>query len=95
MARRELRDDQWNKIKDLLPGKKTDPGRSQGGLATKIHTATDALGNPLTSSPAYVYTKITGKEVMIYKVTALSGNDGGIIGGIGIIHIENRYFESA
>lgn len=28
MARRELRDDQWNKIKDLLPGKVSDPGRS-------------------------------------------------------------------
>lgn len=28
MARRELRDDQWNQIKDLLPGKKSDPGRT-------------------------------------------------------------------
>jgi putative transposase len=28
MARRELRDDQWNKIKDLLPGKQADPGRT-------------------------------------------------------------------
>ena len=28
MARRELRDDQWNKIKGLLPGKKRDPGRT-------------------------------------------------------------------
>jgi putative transposase len=28
MARRELRDDQWNKIKGLLPGKKSDPGRT-------------------------------------------------------------------
>lgn len=28
MARRELRDDQWNRIKDLLPGKKSDPGRT-------------------------------------------------------------------
>jgi putative transposase len=28
MARRELRDDQWKKIKDLLPGKKIDPGRT-------------------------------------------------------------------
>ncbi len=28
MARRELRDDQWEKIKDLLPGKQSDPGRS-------------------------------------------------------------------
>jgi len=28
MARRELRDDQWNKIKDLLPGKTSDPGRT-------------------------------------------------------------------
>ena len=28
MARRELRDDQWKKIKDLLPGKKADPGRT-------------------------------------------------------------------
>ena len=28
MARRELRDDQWNQIKDLLPGKKGDPGRT-------------------------------------------------------------------
>ena len=26
MARHELRDDQWRKIKDLLPGKKGDPG---------------------------------------------------------------------
>lgn len=28
MARRELRNDQWNKIKGLLPGKKSDPGRT-------------------------------------------------------------------
>src|ERR1700761_8095750 len=28
MARRELRNDQWNQIKDLLPGKKRDPGRT-------------------------------------------------------------------
>ena len=28
MARRELRDDQWEKIKDLLPGKASDPGRT-------------------------------------------------------------------
>ena len=28
MARRELRDDQWEKIRDLLPGKVSDPGRS-------------------------------------------------------------------
>lgn len=28
MARQELRDDQWKKIKELLPGKKTDPGRT-------------------------------------------------------------------
>lgn len=28
MARRELRDDQWKKIKDLLPGRKADPGRT-------------------------------------------------------------------
>lgn len=28
MARRELRNDQWNQIKDLLPGKKSDPGRT-------------------------------------------------------------------
>ena len=28
MARHELRDDQWNKIKGLLPGKKSDPGRT-------------------------------------------------------------------
>jgi putative transposase len=28
MARRELRDDQWDKINGLLPGKKTDPGRT-------------------------------------------------------------------
>lgn len=26
MARHELRDDQWDKIKELLPGKKSDPG---------------------------------------------------------------------
>ncbi|MGK2873379.1 MAG: transposase [Alphaproteobacteria bacterium] len=26
MARHELRDDQWRKIKHLLPGKKADPG---------------------------------------------------------------------
>ena len=30
MARRELRDDQWKKIKGLLPGKKSDPGRTAG-----------------------------------------------------------------
>lgn len=28
MARRELRNDQWNHIKDLLPGKASDPGRT-------------------------------------------------------------------
>ncbi len=28
MARRELRNDQWKKIKELLPGKKSDPGRT-------------------------------------------------------------------
>ena len=28
MARRELRDDQWERIGDLLPGKEGDPGRS-------------------------------------------------------------------
>lgn len=28
MARRELRNDQWNQIKGLLPGKKSDPGRT-------------------------------------------------------------------
>lgn len=28
MVRRELRNDQWNHIKDLLPGKKRDPGRT-------------------------------------------------------------------
>ncbi len=28
MARRELRNDQWNHIKDVLPGKKRDPGRT-------------------------------------------------------------------
>lgn len=28
MARRELRDDQWEKIRDLLPGKMGDRGRS-------------------------------------------------------------------
>jgi transposase len=28
MARRELRNDQWNWIKDLLPGKKSDAGRT-------------------------------------------------------------------
>ena len=28
MARRELLNDQWNQIKDLLPGKKRDPGRT-------------------------------------------------------------------
>jgi putative transposase len=28
MARHELRNDQWNQIKDLLPGKKRDPGRT-------------------------------------------------------------------
>jgi putative transposase len=30
MARRELRDDQWLKIKSLLPGKKSDAGRTAG-----------------------------------------------------------------
>ena len=28
MARRELRNDQWLRIKDLLPGKKSDAGRT-------------------------------------------------------------------
>jgi transposase len=28
MARRELRNDQWQRIKDLLPGKKGDAGRT-------------------------------------------------------------------
>ena len=28
MARRKLRDDQWTHIKDLLPGKSSDPGRT-------------------------------------------------------------------
>jgi putative transposase len=28
MARRELRDDQWQRIKELLPGKKSDAGRT-------------------------------------------------------------------
>ena len=28
MARRELRDDQWQRIRDLLPGKKGDAGRT-------------------------------------------------------------------
>lgn len=28
MARRELRNDQWKHIKDLLPGKRSDPGRT-------------------------------------------------------------------
>ncbi|NGZ11893.1 MAG: transposase, partial [Nitrospira sp. LK70] len=28
MARRELRDDQWEHIKELLPGKASDPGRT-------------------------------------------------------------------
>ncbi len=28
MARRELRDDQWKHIKDVLPGKASDPGRT-------------------------------------------------------------------
>ena len=28
MARRELRTDQWHRIKDLLPGKKSDAGRT-------------------------------------------------------------------
>lgn len=28
MARRNLRDDQWERIKDLLPGKASDPGRT-------------------------------------------------------------------
>lgn len=28
MARRELRDDQWEKIKGILPGKESDPGRT-------------------------------------------------------------------
>ena len=28
MARRELRDDQWKRIKELLPGKASDPGRT-------------------------------------------------------------------
>ena len=28
MARRELRTDQWHRIRDLLPGKKSDPGRT-------------------------------------------------------------------
>ena len=28
MARRELRDDQWLRVKELLPGKKSDAGRT-------------------------------------------------------------------
>ena len=28
MARRELRDDHWKQIKELLPGKASDPGRT-------------------------------------------------------------------
>ena len=28
MARRELRDDPWHHLKDLLPGKARDPGRT-------------------------------------------------------------------
>jgi putative transposase len=28
MARRELRDDQWKRIEELLPGKASDPGRT-------------------------------------------------------------------
>jgi transposase len=28
MERRVLRDDQWDRIKDLLPGKERDPGAS-------------------------------------------------------------------
>ena len=28
MARRELRDDQWDRIKDIVPGKADDPGRT-------------------------------------------------------------------
>ena len=30
MARRELRADQWHRIKDFLPGKKSDAGRTAG-----------------------------------------------------------------
>lgn len=39
MARRELRDDQWKRIRDWLPGKKTDPGRT----ATDNRTFIDAI----------------------------------------------------
>ncbi|WHZ23755.1 MAG: Mobile element protein [Nitrospira sp.] len=39
MARRELRDDQWRPIKDLLPGKASDPGRT----ATDNRTCVDAV----------------------------------------------------
>ncbi|CUS34929.1 conserved hypothetical protein [Candidatus Nitrospira nitrosa] len=28
MARRELQDDQWKQIEELLPGKASDPGRT-------------------------------------------------------------------
>jgi len=28
MARRELRNDQWDRIKDIIPGKQSDPGRT-------------------------------------------------------------------
>ena len=39
MARRELRDDQWKRIKELLPGKASDPGRT----ATDNRTFVDAV----------------------------------------------------
>ena len=36
MARRELRDDQWQRIRDLLPGKKGDAGRTAKNNRTFI-----------------------------------------------------------
>jgi hypothetical protein len=39
MARRELRNDQWHRIKDLLPGKKSDTGRT----AADNHKFVDAV----------------------------------------------------
>lgn len=46
--RYELTNEEWDRIKDLLPSENIGKiGRSRGGLNTKIHTVVYGLGNPL------------------------------------------------
>jgi hypothetical protein len=54
MRRYGFRNDQWERIKDLLPGREGHVGgadqaigRLRGGLTTKIHAICDAMGNPV------------------------------------------------